>query len=123
MKRTTEKINRFYEVITQLEGLRSLVITDLKQGNNSRLQSKLQLDDAIQCLKFCRTHEIIASAKVFQLPETPSGMLFSEYRILEDHETDDQNYWTELKIENREIRLSPGVLLIDCGLWPGDAET
>ena len=123
MQRATEKIPRFHDVLSDLESLRSQAIADLKQGDDSRLQWKLQLDDAIQCLKFCRAHEITASAKVIQLPETRTRTPSSEYRILEDHETDDRECWTELKIGTMEIRPSPGVLLIDCGLWPSDAET
>lgn len=122
VSRTVEKVTRFCEVITQLESLRSQVIADLKQGDNFRLQSKLQLDDAIQCLKFCRTHDITASAKVIRLPETRTRTPSSEYRILEDHETEDRNGWTELKVGSAQIRPAPGTLLIDCGLWPGDVE-
>ena len=122
MNRSAEQKSRFPEVLQELQLLRSQVIEDLKQGDDSRLQVKLQLDDAIQCLRFCETHAITASAKVIQLPETRTRTPSSEYRILEDHETEDRDVWTELKIGPVEVRPSPGTLLIDCGLCPNDVD-
>lgn len=122
MSRPVEQKPRFSEAIKKLEMLRSSVIEDLKRGDDSRLQVKLQLDDAIQCLRFCEAHAITASAKVIQLPQTRTRTPSSEYRIFEDHETEDREFWTELKIGTVEVRPSPGTLLIDCGLWPNDAE-
>jgi hypothetical protein len=121
VSRSAEKKPRFSEVIQKLEVLRSQAIEELRQGNDSCLHVKLQLDDAIGCLRFCEIHTITASAKVMQLPETRTRTPSSEYRILEDHETEDRNVWTELKIGTGLVRPSAGTLLIDCGLWPSDA--
>ncbi|MBS4431816.1 MULTISPECIES: hypothetical protein [Pectobacterium] len=111
---------RFTDVLNALMALRGQAVSRLSQGDTSALQSKLQLDDAIQCLQFCQRHQITASASVIQLPATRTTTPSSEYRIIEDHETERREYWTELDVNNHPVRPSPGVLLLDCGLIPKD---
>ncbi|WP_409306990.1 hypothetical protein [Pectobacterium sp. B1J-3] len=110
--------SRFAVALTALNTLRSEAIGRLSQGDTSALPSKLQLDDAIQCLQFCQQHQITAAANVIQLPMPQTATPSSEYRIVEDHETDQQEYWTELSLNHHPVRPSPGVLLLDCGLIP-----
>ena len=111
---------RFPEAVHTLTLLRAQVIEELKQGQRSRLALKLQLDDAITCLQWCEAHSITASAKVTQLPETRTRTPSSEYRIVEDHETEDRSVWTELQLNQQPLRPSPGMLLVDAGLWPDE---
>ena len=101
-----------------LETAKNQIIAELKQGNSTRLIEKLQIDDAIASLKLCERHSITASAKVIELPETRTRTPSSEYRVLEDHETEDREIWTELIIANEAIRPSPGALLVETGNWP-----
>lgn len=109
---------RFDAVIAQLEHLRADAIASLRQGDRTHLAHKLQLDDAIASLRFCEAHAITAAAVVTQLPETRTRTPSSEYRIVEDHESDDRELWTELHVDQHPVRPSPGMLLLDCGLWP-----
>ncbi|MDE8740999.1 hypothetical protein PZA20_04115 [Pectobacterium polaris] len=110
--------SRFTDALNALIALRTQAVSSLSQGDSSALQSKLQLDDAIQCLQFCQQHQITAAATVIQLPATLTTTPSSEYRIIEDHETEQREYWTELDVNNHPVRPSPGVLLLDCGLIP-----
>lgn len=123
MHDSSEKKPRFADVMSALERMRVEVIADIKQGQKHNIHIKFQLDDAIQCLSFCESHAITASASVLQLPETKTRTPSSEYRIMEDHESEDRGAWTELKLRGKEVRPTPGTLLIDCGLWPTEDDS
>lgn len=116
MSRDNDNNSRFTTVLSTLNILRSQAINRLSQGDSTALAIKLQLDDAIQCLQFCQQHQITASASVIRLPATLTSTPSSEYRIIEDHETDKRQYWTELSLNEQPVRPSPGTLLLDCGL-------
>ncbi|MDR2326167.1 MAG: hypothetical protein LBE51_12300 [Acidovorax sp.] len=118
MPHATAPSPRFAEALHALAQLRAQLVEELKQGQRDRLAHKLQLDDAIACLQWCEAHSITASAKVTQLPETRTRTPSSEYRIVEDHETEDRSIWTELQQGSQPLRPSPGMLLVDAGLWP-----
>ena len=120
MVQPTQPSMRFTTVIPKLELWRAQMVDALKQGDRAALQTKLELDDAIQSLQFCRAHAITASAKVLQLPPTRTRTPSSEYRILEDHETENRDVWTELSIDAKDVRPSPGTLMVDTGSWPDD---
>jgi hypothetical protein len=110
--------SRFAGVLERLESWHSDAVMRLKNGDRSALALKLEVEDAMQCLLVCRTHGITSKAKVTEIPETLTRTPGSEYRVMEDHETDDRQTWTALMIGRAELRPSPGMLLIDCGRWP-----
>lgn len=111
---------RFATVLSTLNILRSQALSRLSNGDNTALAVKLQLDDAIRSLQFCQQHQITASAKVIKLPSTRTATPSSEYRIIEDHETEQRQYWTELSLNDQPVRPSPGTLLLDCNLLPDE---
>ncbi|QDQ86915.1 hypothetical protein FMZ60_04470 [Alcaligenaceae bacterium SJ-26] len=112
--------DRFGLALALLQQQRQATIHALKSGNPSGLAAKLSLDDAIACLQLCEQYGIHAKARITVLPETRTRTPSSEYRILEDHESEDRSIWTELELSGEAIRPTPGTLLLDCGRWVED---
>lgn len=71
-----------------------------------------EVEHAIGCLRICDINNIGPNSKVIELPtqiyQTPS----SEYRIIEDCETEDRKYWVEPKVNGDFIRLHQGSKVI-----------
>lgn len=103
-------------VINKLQELRDNVIEDLKQGKKEFLKTKLELDRAISCLEFCIEHDLFSDNKekysVFELPLPDGSGYFSDYRIVDDCETEDKEFWREIKFEDKKVFLSPGDIII-----------
>ncbi len=82
-----------------LEEKRKLLIELLKTEakNDLILAQKLEFDKAIHWLK--KINELkwdnAAMYDIVELPDMNTG--FSEYRIMNDCETDDRSYWLELE--------------------------
>ena len=104
----------FERVLSKLRLWREQVIVELRlsEGHDEALQLKRQIDTAINCLKFCQQHQIQPNAEVTVLPDTQTQTPSSNYRILEDHETDNQDYWIELKINDEPLHLCPSDIII-----------
>ena len=105
------------KIISFLEIKKNEVIEELKCGENEMaLLLKKQLDTSINCLKLCEKYQIFDKQikKIIELPENTSEYsgLFSEYRIFNDMETEDQKHWKELKTDNFPLRLIAGDLII-----------
>ena len=114
----TSQHSKFSSAIRQLELLRSQIVDELRRQDESRLETKLQLDDAIRCLKFCEVNGIATSCTVIRLPQTQTRTPSSQYRIIEDHESDDRSDWTEIRIGGVDLRPLPGTLLLEHGQEP-----
>lgn len=71
--------------------------------------NKTLLEHSISLLKKCEEHNICAGSIFTKLPKKICDSPSSEYRIIEDSETDDSKYWTEVEIEGRQYRnVRPG---------------
>ena len=103
-------------VINKLQELRDYAINELKQGKNEFRKTKLELDRAISCLEFCNEHNLFIDKKekysAFELPLPVGTGCFSDYRIVDDCETEDKEFWRELKFEGKKVFLSPGDIII-----------
>jgi|LSQX01.2.fsa_nt_gb hypothetical protein len=101
-------------IIEKLIGLRNIEIEKLKTGNKDSLKSKLEFDRAIKCLSFCNENNLFRNNnenyQVIELPMTSD--LYSEYRIIDDCETEDRSTWKELKFDNNKLFLHPGDIII-----------
>lgn len=103
-------------VLNILRELRDCAISELKQGKNESLKTKLDLDRAISCVEFCNKHNLFTNKKekytIFELPFLCTG--YSDYRIIDDCETDHREYWKELKLikDDEIVYLSPGDIII-----------
>lgn len=103
-------------VINKLQELRDCAIIELKQGKGEFLKTKLELDRAISCLEFCMEHNLFIDKKekysAFELPLPVGTGYFSDYRIVDDCETEDKEFWRELKFDGKKVFLSPGDIII-----------
>jgi hypothetical protein len=77
------------------------------------LRLKLQLDDAIACLRLCEKHQIRPDAMLVRLPEPQTRTPSSEYRVVEDQETDGREHWIEVMINGVPLRPAPGSVVVE----------
>jgi hypothetical protein len=106
----------FGEVVERLRQWQDSVLEQLKDpaSKSEALRLKLQLDDAIGCLRPCERYQITPNALVVRLPDPQTNTPSSEFRIIEDQETDQREKWIEVMIDGSPIRPLPGSLLIEC---------
>lgn len=106
-------MERFKNVIADLKEQRKARIKLLKSGNQDVLAEKLEYDDAIAILEFAIKWNISSNAVVAKLPANKTSTPSSEYRIIEDHESDDRKWWTEVEVDNKAIRPLEGSLILE----------
>ena len=101
--------------LQNLHEIRDSLVVQLRESPDSQivLDQKRDVDAAIAALRLCAAHGIHGKATVTKLPMTQTSTPSSEYRIVEDHETDDPETWTELVVDNTPIRATPWTLLVD----------
>ena len=89
------------------------IITELKIHKTPELLAeKKALDMAINWLKKGDLYNIDITKEIVQIPENKTNTPSSEFRIIEDHESDDKRYWEEIKIDGNIVRPLPGSWLI-----------
>ena len=106
------ELNKVYTLLTfevnrTVEELKS--VTDL-ETKASLIEYKNQIDYSLSLLKKCEEFDIRPSSIFNKLPIQKTRTPSSDYRIVEDHETDDQNYWTEVDFD---LRLHEGDVIIE----------
>ncbi len=82
------------------------------EHSEEHVNAKLNIDRAIKWLKKGMKHQINPDFEIVKLPKMLTRTPSSEYRLIEDHETDDQKFWTEVKPNNQELRPLEGDFLI-----------
>jgi len=104
----------FSEVQEQLGQWRNTVLAQLKDpaSRPDALRLKIEIEQAMACLGFCERHQIQPNARAVHLPEPKTQSPSSEYRIVEDQETDQREHWIEVSLEGTPLRPSPGTLLV-----------
>ena len=104
----------FEEVTAKLRVWREQIVVELRSPDthDEVILLKRQLDAAINCLEFCQRHQIRPNSKVIVLPDTQTQTPSSNYRVLEDDETDDRECWIELEINGEPLNLYPGDIII-----------
>ncbi|MEM6845239.1 MAG: hypothetical protein AAF632_23705 [Bacteroidota bacterium] len=101
-------------VIRELTKLREIVIEDLRTSKSQELtHRKSEIDLAIKWLIRGQEFDVHPKSKIIELPykkvQTPS----SEYRIVEDCESDNPDLWMEVQVDGESIRPLPGSLIIE----------
>ena len=56
--------------------------------------------------------QIDPKSELYELPEQKTPTPSSEFRIIEDHESDDEQYWKELDFNGKQLRPVPGDLIL-----------
>ncbi|TWT81706.1 hypothetical protein CA13_31590 [Planctomycetes bacterium CA13] len=105
----------FAFTLQQLSDLQDSLVAQLRESPDSSvaLNRKRDVDAAIAALQLCAAHGIHGNATVTKLPMTQTSTPSSEYRLVEDHETDDPQTWTEVVVNDEPIRPTPWTLLVD----------
>lgn len=72
-----------------------------------------RIDTAIAQLPLCEKHRITGGSWFCPLPEIPYHSYAPEYRIVDDSESDNPDWWREVEFEDRGIvRLTGGDVVI-----------
>src|ERR1700733_14136588 len=103
----------FKSVLLKLRSWRSEVIQGLADLGmpHETVQLKAELDRAIACLEFCQEHDVRSSSRVLVIPNPSTMTPSSEFRLIEDNETEDREQWIEVKMNGQFIRPLPGSLI------------
>jgi len=84
----------------------------LQNGDKNCLSRIKELDKAINWIK--KLNELgvnnVQKYDIIELPDPKTG--FSEYRVMNDCETDNMEYWQELEINNKRISMTMGDIII-----------
>ncbi|MEJ2609554.1 MAG: hypothetical protein P8179_05550 [Candidatus Thiodiazotropha sp.] len=109
-------------VYTLLEKELTLLTQEISNCDSLKKKAELignknLIEHSIKLLKKCDSNGISASSIFTKLPPKLCDSPSSEYRIIEDGETDDPKYWQEVKTAGKHfnnIRLGPGDVVIEC---------
>lgn len=112
--RSLEKMKITYSnIINQIEKEIASIVLKLKEKKSDELITKKnEYDNALKWLKKGEKYQINPKSKFIILPEQSTKTPSSEFRIIEDHESDDKNNWQEIKVQDSEIRPRPDDVLI-----------
>lgn len=107
----------FRTALEVLEDARKALIQQLRRQSDDphahadALAQKVEIDSAIELLTLLSKHDAGPRFSVTELPPPLSDG--SEYRIMEDQETDDRAAWTELIVQGSPVRPSPRALVVE----------
>lgn len=98
------------QVIARLRAWLEDSIQALSEGTDkgAALTRKLDLERAIACLELCELHRVDPRGKVVLLPDPETSTPSSEFRVIEDHESDEPQHWVEILVDGEPVRPSPG---------------
>jgi hypothetical protein len=101
--------NEIDHILEQIKGCPNIEEKTVLIGNKNLLNYSIRL------LKKCEEYEIKPSSIFTQLPAQKCQSPSSDYRIVEDCETEDPQWWVEVEIEVRNfhhVRLHEGDVVI-----------
>ena len=108
--------DRVIEHLEQWKAQVNKVIDDLSNVEDKAKQIGLvnEIDTAVCQLKLCRENNILGKTKVVTLPYDHDYIYTGScsYRIICDHESDNNDQWEEIKINGQFYRLGPGSKII-----------
>lgn len=94
----------------EVDKLNDLINKEIDRESN--LQLRKELSETIYLLNVFDNYQISKKTieSILELPNSNTG--YSEYRIINDCESDNPNYWIEISIHNEKIRLTEGDIII-----------
>lgn len=106
------KIN-YNNIIELLNSESEKIIEELRIDSTQELvDKKRSIDNAIKWLRKGMDNQINPDLKIVVIPEKKTKTPSSEYRLIEDQESDERKHWTEVKFNDEELRPVPGDFLI-----------
>ena len=100
------------KVIEYLEERRNQIVEYLRNGEKKYLSELQEIDKSINWLKKIEELDLknVQQYNIIELPDMQTG--YSEFRIMNDCETDDISQWIELRKDNSPISMTFGDILI-----------
>ena len=74
------------------------------------------LREAVTALEVLGRWGVRGKLRVTRLPLPTTQTAGSEFRLIEDAESDDPTRWVEVEVEGKPVRPLPGALILE---WPG----
>ena len=115
---------RFAHVHKVLRELREQAVQRLRLGDETdALALKLEVDDALRCLAWVEHWALTGREATRRLPDQKTRTPSSQFRVVEDHESDRREHWEEVEVEGERVRAFEESLLVDppAGLKPRPA--
>lgn len=103
----------FDRVLACLQRHEAKKIAKLRDGSAVSAEFKIELARAMDRLRRCAAHGISARSVLTRLPSAQTTTPSSEFRLVEDHESDDRRLWTEVKVDGQPLRPLPGSLIVE----------
>ncbi|WP_160139604.1 hypothetical protein [Chryseobacterium sp. c4a] len=97
-------------IVREIEKLNDLISNEVNKESN--VQLKEELSETVHLLDMFNGYQISKKTvdMILELPDFRTG--YSDYRIINDCESDDPKQWVELNINNENVRLSDGDIII-----------
>ncbi|MGE8433349.1 hypothetical protein [Chryseobacterium joostei] len=94
----------------EIDKLNDLISREVNKESN--LQLKKELSETIYLLSILDNHQINKKTikTILELPDSNTG--YSDYRIINDCESDNPGHWIEVNIHNEKLRLAEGDIII-----------
>ena len=110
----SQKMGRHSEAIELIEAEVAKLEVQLSavEGDEVFVQRKDSLLKSLRLLRQLSDYEVSPKAKIHSLPFPDRSGHFSEFRLLDDQETEERSDWTELEIEGEPVRAIVGDVLI-----------
>ena len=109
MMKTAEKLIKTV-LAEAAQQLKNITLSD--EEKQALINYKKELEQLLFLKKLSDTYHLEPKdiEKVIVLP--PPSMAFADFRIVDDVETDEREYWKELKVEGEILSLNEGDILI-----------
>ncbi|WP_345199793.1 hypothetical protein [Chryseobacterium ginsengisoli] len=97
-------------ISNEIERINELIRRDENKDENIKFKNELL--EVLFLINISKTYNISKNEieNIFKIPKENKG--YSEYRIINDCESDDRINWTEVAIENKNIRLNENDVII-----------
>lgn len=97
-------------ILKQIESINELIRKNINKEENIKLKN--EFNNILYLISLTNKFDINKNdiEDILVLPEEKTG--YSEFRIINDCESDNKEYWTECKINNKAIRLYPNDIII-----------
>ncbi|MFC3157993.1 hypothetical protein SAMN05443633_104335 [Chryseobacterium arachidis] len=97
-------------ISNEIERLNELIKKSENKDENIRLKNELL--EVLFLINLSKTYHLSQSQieHIFKIPETNTG--YSEFRIINDCESDDPLRWAEVIIDNENVRLNENDIII-----------
>ena len=104
----------FSYAIQALSDLSAQAVAQLRSPHTREawLQKKIEIEHAVAVLSQAARLGLSGREESWTMPDCRTPTPSSEYRVVEDNETEQREYWTEVSIDGKRVRLLPGDIVL-----------